>query len=79
MKLFGQTIARELAHDTYVPLDAIVRKAGDTVFINVPKLVVGKMPWDTPPSSQDVREKVGPAAGDVDRLYRSHAPSSGLH
>ncbi len=64
-----------LSHDTYVPLDALVRKAGDTVFINVPKLVVGKMPWDAPPSAHEVRAKRGPAAADVERLYRSHAPS----
>ncbi len=65
-----------LSHDTHIPLDAMVRRAGDTVFINLPKLVVGKMPWDSPPSPEDVRAKAGPAAADVDKLYRSHAPSA---
>jgi len=65
-----------LNHDTYIPLDAIVRRAGDTVFVNVPKLVVGKMPWDCPPSAEDARAKAGPAAAEVDKLYRSHAPSA---
>ncbi|HSH22049.1 MAG TPA: isochorismatase family cysteine hydrolase [Candidatus Caenarcaniphilales bacterium] len=39
-----------LERDTYIPLDAVVKRAGGDVFINVPKLVVGKMPWDKPPS-----------------------------
>ncbi len=64
-----------LSRDTYIPFDAIVRKTGETVFINVPKLVVGKMPWDEPPSREGLRAKVGPATDDVEKLYRSHAPS----
>jgi len=64
-----------LSHDTYIPLDALVRRAGDTVFINVPKLVVGKMAWDKPPSLEDARAKAGPPAAGVDKLYRSHGPS----
>ena len=62
--------------ETYIPLDAVVQRAGDTVFINMPKLVVGKMPWTAPPTPAERREKVGPAAADVDRLYRSRSPSS---
>ncbi len=65
-----------VTHDIYIPLDALVRRAGDTVFVNVPKLVVGEMPWDSPPSAEDARGKAGPAAADVDKLYRSHAPSA---
>ena len=61
--------------DTYIPLGAVVRRAGDRVFINVPKLVVGKMPWTEPPTRTVRREKEGPAAGGVDRLYRSYAPT----
>jgi len=64
-----------LTHDTYIPLDALVRRAGGTVFVNVPKLVVGKMPWDEPPTADDARVKAGPAAAAVDKLYRSHEPS----
>jgi ureidoacrylate peracid hydrolase len=65
-----------LSHDTYIPLDAIVRRAGDTVFVNVPKLVVAKMPWGSPSSAAGARAKLGPAAADVDKLYRSHTPSA---
>jgi nicotinamidase-related amidase len=61
--------------ETYIPLDAVVRRAGDTVFINIPKLVVGKMPWGEPPSRAERREKNGPAAANVERLYGSRSPS----
>ena len=47
-----------LSHDAYIPLAAIVRRAGDTVFVNVPKLVVGKMPWDSRPSAESARAKL---------------------
>ena len=62
-------------HDTYIPLEAVVRRAGTTVFINVPKLFVGKMPWDTPPSRSDQQAKRGPRVHAVDKLYRSRSPS----
>ena len=61
----------------HVPLDAVVKRAGDTVFINVPKLVVGKMPWDDPPSAYEIRAKTGPPAGEVENLYRSRQSSTG--
>ena len=61
--------------DTYIPLDAVVRRAGTDVFINVPKLVVGKMPWSEPPSRTDYRAKMGPRKGDVDKLYGSRSPT----
>lgn len=64
-----------LDRDTYVPLDAVTRRSGQNVVINVPKLVVGKMPWDEPPSAEDVRAKNGPAAADVEHLYASRSPS----
>jgi ureidoacrylate peracid hydrolase len=65
-----------LDRDTYIPGDAIVRRIGDTVFVNVPKLVVGKMPWDNPPSLEDVRAKHGPPAGEVGKLYRSRTATT---
>jgi hypothetical protein len=46
------------------------------VFINVPRLVVGKMPWNGPPSGTDRQQMLGPAARDVAKLYRTHAPSA---
>jgi ureidoacrylate peracid hydrolase len=59
----------------YIPLDAVVRRAGSTVFINVPKMVVGKMPWTEPPTLADRDEKRGPSEASVESLYGSHSPS----
>jgi ureidoacrylate peracid hydrolase len=39
-----------LDRDIYIPLDAVTRRAGESVFINVPRLVVGKLPWGGPAS-----------------------------
>ncbi len=62
--------------ETYIPRSAVVRRAGDTAFINVPRVVVGNMPWSEPPTLAAQREKEGPAARDVERLYRSQSPTS---
>ncbi|MCA1601980.1 MAG: hypothetical protein LC776_10190 [Acidobacteria bacterium] len=62
--------------DTYVPLDAVVKRAGTDVFINIPKLVVGEMPWTEPPSRAGRRAKLGPPAAEVDELYGSRSPSA---
>ncbi len=64
------------SRDTYIPMDAVVRKVGRDVFINVPKLVVGEMPWEERPSRPDEAAKRGPRASEVERLYRSRGPSS---
>ena len=57
-----------LERDTYIP---IAKRAGTTVFVNVPRLLVSKMPWDEPSPIEDARPKLGPARLDVDKLYRS--------
>ena len=62
-------------HDTYIPLDAVARRAGTDVFINVPKLVVGMMPWGEPPTREAQEAKRGPRAADVPELYGSRSPS----
>ncbi len=62
--------------DTYVPLDAVVKVAEGRAFINIPKLVVGKMPWDEPPTAETRRAKIGPQADTVTRLYGSVTPTS---
>ncbi|MDP8911924.1 MAG: cysteine hydrolase [Actinomycetota bacterium] len=62
--------------DTYIPLDAVVKKAGREVFVNIPKLIVGKMPWDAPPSAAEQDAKRGPRSRDIERLYRSRDPSA---
>jgi ureidoacrylate peracid hydrolase len=63
--------------DTCIPLDAVVRRAGTDVFINVPKLVVGTMPWDEPPSREERRKKMGPSREKAGLLYRSRNPDAG--
>jgi len=47
--------------DTYIPLDAVVKRSDTDVFINLPKLVVGSMPWSEPPTRADRKAKQGPA------------------
>jgi len=61
--------------EMFIPLDAVVKRADTTVFINVPKLIVGKMPWDVPPSEAARHEKLGPQAAAVENLYGSRSPS----
>ena len=62
--------------DTYIPLDAVAKRSGTNVFINIPKLVVGTMPWSEPPSPNDRRAKHGPPAAEVSKLYGSRSPSN---
>lgn len=61
--------------DTYIPIDAITKKSGNDMFINIPKLVVGEMPWKDAPTQKDRAAKQGPPAGQVDNLYRSRNAS----
>lgn len=61
--------------ETYVPLDAVVRRAGTEVFVNVPRIVVEQMPWGEPPSRAECEARYGPRAADVGHLYRSRSPS----
>ncbi|MBW3549333.1 MAG: cysteine hydrolase [Proteobacteria bacterium] len=62
--------------DIFIPLAAVVKRAGTDVFINVPKLVVGKMPWDEPTGRVEQREKYGKPMRDVGQLYGSHSASA---
>lgn len=62
--------------DTYIPLDAVVRRAGDQVFVNVPKLVIAEMPWNRPPAKSERKEKYGTPASAVEKLYGSRSPSA---
>lgn len=62
--------------DTYVPMDAVTKISGDNVFINIPKMVVDKMPWGDPPTKETFTEKQGPKAASVDKLYKSKSPTS---
>ena len=62
--------------DTYIPIDAVVKRAEDKVFVNIPKLIVGKMPWDEPPSREVRRSKFGASSQRVGLLYGSRSPSA---
>ncbi len=61
--------------DTFIPLDAVTHRAEDRVFINIPKLVIGKLPWAERPTAETARSKLGPPSAEVNALYRHHAPS----
>lgn len=61
--------------DTYIPLEAVAHKSGSDVFVNVPKMVAGKMPWGERPRTADRTEKDGPPAAAVGKLYQSHEPT----
>jgi ureidoacrylate peracid hydrolase len=61
--------------DTFIPLDAVTHRADDRIYVNVPKLVVGKMPWGERPTAEGARSKLGSPAAQVSALYRSHAPT----
>jgi ureidoacrylate peracid hydrolase len=65
-----------LEKDTYVPLDAVVKRAGSDVFINVPKLIIGKMPWSDAPTSEGNLAKRGRKAAEVEKLYATRSPTS---
>ncbi len=61
--------------DTYIPLDAVTHRTDGKVYVNIPKLVVGNLPWSEPPTSNSMAEKRGPAADAAVPLYRSHEPT----
>ena len=63
--------------DTFIPVDAVTHRADGRVYINVPKLVIAKLPWFERPTAQAQLAKLGPPASQVDKLYRSHSPSDG--
>jgi ureidoacrylate peracid hydrolase len=65
-----------LDKDTFIPLEAVTHRAGDEIFINIPKLVIGKLPWDERPTAETARAKLGTPAADVDALYRTYAPTT---
>ena len=62
--------------ETYIPLDAITHRSGNHVYVNIPKLIIGKLPWDKPPTIESHRSKSGPRSADVTALYRSYRPTA---
>lgn len=61
--------------DLYIPMDAIVKRSGNSVFVNIPKIVVTEMPWKNPPLRSERAAKEGPILEEVGNLYRSQNPS----
>lgn len=43
--------------ETFIPLDAVMHRAAGRVYVNVPKLVIGKLPW----SERHGRRRAGEA------------------
>ncbi|MFN2458588.1 MAG: cysteine hydrolase family protein [Chitinophagaceae bacterium] len=61
--------------DTYIPVDAVMKRSGKDVFINIPKLLIFTMPWSEPPLKKEWKEKQGPPAAAIDKLYGSYSPN----
>ncbi len=59
----------------YVPLDAIVKRVGRNIIVNVPRIAVRKMPWNQPPVHATQEAKYGPKIYEVEKLYRSLSPT----
>jgi len=49
--------------------------APGTVHVHLPRIVIGQMPWDDPPTPEETSTKIGPARDDVPVLYRSRQPT----
>jgi ureidoacrylate peracid hydrolase len=69
----GLVFEREI----FIPLEAVVKVGDGEVFVNVPGLLISKMPWGERPTSAKRREKLGPRREEVANLYpsRSTAPA----
>jgi ureidoacrylate peracid hydrolase len=65
---------RLLRRRFHVPTDVVTMVGSDTVMINLPKLVIDKMPWDDPPTHATRRAAAGPYEDDVEHLYTSTGP-----
>jgi ureidoacrylate peracid hydrolase len=61
--------------ETYIPLDAVTHRNDGRVYVNIPKMVVGKLAWGEPPSAESEADKRGPSAAAAGPLYRSHEPT----
>jgi ureidoacrylate peracid hydrolase len=61
--------------ETFIPVDAATHRADGQVYIDLPQLVVGKVPWTEPPSTEDLPMKYGTRRADVRRLCHGHEPT----
>lgn len=65
--LLGQTF--------YAPMDAVYRRMGPHVYINVPKSMVGNLGWDAAPTRSGQSAKFGLPAEHVKMPYRTYSPT----
>jgi len=61
-------------HDIYIPLEAVVKRTGREVFINIPKSALSQTGWGKPPWRTARKRKLGPPGAAVERLYGSRSP-----
>lgn len=64
--------------DTYIPTDAISKVSNGKIYLNIPKIVIGDMPWQKPPSLTDWTIKQGPPTSGINKLYGSRSPSNNI-
>jgi nicotinamidase-related amidase len=64
--------------DIFVPLEAVVKRAGREVFINIPKSALAQMGWGKPPWRTARKRKLGPPTAAVERLYGSRSPGGAM-
>lgn len=62
--------------DLFIPFDAVTRRVGMLVYVNVPKLVVSSLPWKQPPRLHDRTAKEGPPSQQVAQLYASRSATA---
>jgi glutathione reductase (NADPH) len=67
-----------LGSDLYIPLEAVIHRGDGTLFVNIPKLVASKMPWQEAPTHEGQAEKRGQSEKAVTNLYGSVSPSGGI-
>jgi hypothetical protein len=65
----GRVFEREI----FIPLEAVVKAGDGEVFVNVPRLLIGKMPWGERPATGKRWEKLGPRREEVANLYPSRS------
>lgn len=64
-----------LGKDVYVPFDAVVRRIGPYVYVNVLKSMIGHLGWESAPTRNGRRAKYGFAAATVKAPFGSVKPS----
>lgn len=61
--------------DAHIPLDAVTKVADSVAFIHAPRIMIGALPWDEPPTEESRSAKLEHPMADVAALYRSRSPS----